>query len=130
MKLFGIPAEEIAQFNQKRSALNKLPRLLRTSDAFKSKKQLRETVAQIISEQLGVDKARLDSRFRFKEDGGTDSLDSVELIMAIEEEFNLHIPDNEADKILTVKELYRYLLKHGIKPDEKGKGKKELSKAG
>ncbi|MGD0202041.1 MAG: acyl carrier protein [Bryobacteraceae bacterium] len=68
-----------------------------------------QKVKQIIVEQLGVDEAQVDSGASFVDDLGADSLDIVELIMAFEEAFDLDIPDEEAEKIATVKDAIDYI---------------------
>jgi acyl carrier protein len=66
-------------------------------------------VKQIIVEQLGVDEAQVDSNASFVDDLGADSLDIVELVMAFEEAFDLDIPDEDAEKIQTVKDAVSYI---------------------
>jgi acyl carrier protein len=68
-----------------------------------------EKVKKIIVEQLGVDEADVSMESSFIDDLGADSLDIVELIMALEEDFNLEIPDSEAEKILTVGDAVDYI---------------------
>ncbi len=68
-----------------------------------------QKVKQIIVEQLGVDEAQVDANASFVDDLGADSLDIVELIMAFEEAFDLDIPDEEAEKITTVKDAIDYI---------------------
>lgn len=68
-----------------------------------------EKVKKIIVEQLGVDEADVTMEASFIDDLGADSLDIVELIMALEEDFNLEIPDSEAEKILTVGDAVDYI---------------------
>jgi acyl carrier protein len=68
-----------------------------------------EKVKQIIVEQLGVDEAQVDQSASFVDDLGADSLDIVELVMAFEEAFDLDIPDEEAEKIKTVKDAVDYI---------------------
>ncbi|WP_053028234.1 acyl carrier protein, partial [Vibrio cholerae] len=63
---------------------------------------IEERVKKIIVEQLGVDEAEVKNESSFVEDLGADSLDTVELVMALEEEFDTEIPDEEAEKITTV----------------------------
>ncbi|MFS8641326.1 MAG: acyl carrier protein [Symbiobacteriaceae bacterium] len=71
-----------------------------------------QRVREIIVEQLGVDEASVTPEARFIDDLGADSLDIVELIMALEEEFDLEIPDEEAEKIVTVGDAIQYIEKH------------------
>ncbi|MGI6703147.1 MAG: acyl carrier protein [Clostridia bacterium] len=68
-----------------------------------------EKVREIIADQLGVDEEDIVSDARFLEDLGADSLDLVELIMALEEEFDLEIPDEDAEKISTVGDAVEYI---------------------
>ena len=72
-----------------------------------------ERVKQIIVEQLGVDEGEVTSTASFVDDLGADSLDTVELVMAFEESFGVEIPDEDAEKIATVKDAIEYIEKHG-----------------
>ena len=74
--------------------------------------QVEEKVKQIIVEQLGVDEAEVTSNASFVDDLGADSLDTVELVMAFEEAFDIEIPDEDAEKILTVKQAIEYIQAH------------------
>ena len=71
-----------------------------------------EKVKDIIVEQLGVDESEVVMEASFIDDLGADSLDIVELIMALEEEFDLEIPDKEAEKIATVGDAVEYIKAH------------------
>ena len=71
-----------------------------------------QKVKQIIVEQLGVDEAQVDPTASFVDDLGADSLDTVELVMAFEEEFGIEIPDEDAEKITRVKEAIEYIDSH------------------
>ncbi len=71
-----------------------------------------ERVKKLISEQLGVKEEDVRNEASFVEDLGADSLDTVELVMALEEEFETEIPDEEAEKITTVQEAISYILSH------------------
>jgi len=71
--------------------------------------KLHEKVNSIIVEQLGVKLKNIKPDSSFIDDLGADSLDTVELVMALEEEFNTEIPDEEAEKIKTVKDVYDYI---------------------
>ena len=71
-----------------------------------------ERVRQIIVEQLGVKEDEISIDSSFVDDLGADSLDTVELVMALEEEFRCEIPDEDAEKITTVKEAVEYLNAH------------------
>jgi acyl carrier protein len=70
-----------------------------------------EKVKEIISKQLGVDQAEVTPEASFVEDLGADSLDTVELVMAFEEAFNIEIPDEDAEKIAKVKDAVEYITK-------------------
>lgn len=70
---------------------------------------IEERVKNIIVEQLGVDAAEVVPTAQFVNDLGADSLDTVELIMALEEEFDIEIPDDKAEKIKTVGEALDYI---------------------
>ncbi len=76
---------------------------------------LEEKVKQIIVEQLGVDEAEVTPTASFVDDLGADSLDQVELVMAFEEAFDIEIPDEDAEKIQTVKAAIEYIQSHGGK---------------
>ena len=69
-------------------------------------------VKEIIIDKLGVEENKLTSDARFIEDLGADSLDTVELIMQFEEEFEIEIPDEDAEKIVTVNHAYKYINKN------------------
>ena len=71
-----------------------------------------EKVKQIIVEQLGVDEGEVTPSASFVDDLGADSLDTVELVMAFEEEFGIEIPDDDAEKITRVKEAIEYIESH------------------
>ncbi len=71
-----------------------------------------ERVKQIIVEQLGVDEAEVTPSASFVDDLGADSLDTVELVMAFEEAFEIEIPDEEAEKIRTVQDAITYIDQH------------------
>ena len=68
-----------------------------------------ERVKKIVVEHLGVDEAKVAEGTSFIDDLGADSLDTVELVMAFEEEFGCEIPDDAAEKILTVKDAVNYI---------------------
>jgi acyl carrier protein len=71
-----------------------------------------EKVKQIIVEQLGVDEGEVTQNASFVDDLGADSLDTVELVMAFEEAFEIEIPDEDAEKIRTVQDAVDYIGKH------------------
>lgn len=74
-----------------------------------------DRVKQIIVEQLGVDAAEVTTQAHFVNDLGADSLDTVELVMALEEEFDTEIPDEQAEKIQTVGQAIDYITSHAKK---------------
>ena len=71
-----------------------------------------ERVKKIIVEQLGVSDEQVTSEASFVDDLGADSLDTVELVMALEEEFDVEIPDDDAETITTVKEAVAFVKTH------------------
>ncbi|TEB05515.1 Acyl carrier protein [Pelotomaculum schinkii] len=71
-----------------------------------------DKVKAIIIEQLGVEEAEVKMESSFVDDLGADSLDIVELVMALEEEFDLEIPDEDAEKIRTVGDSVKYIQEH------------------
>ncbi|MBI3951274.1 MAG: acyl carrier protein [Acidobacteria bacterium] len=77
-----------------------------------AKESVEEKVKQIIVEELGVDESEVTPNARFIDDLGADSLDTVELVMRFEEEFGIEIPDEEAEKILSVKNAIDYIEAH------------------
>ncbi len=68
-----------------------------------------ERVKQIVAEQLGVDEAQVTNEAAFMDDLGADSLDTVELVMALEEEFDIEISDEDAEKIQKVQDAVTYI---------------------
>jgi acyl carrier protein len=77
-----------------------------------SMSDIEQRVKKIISEQLGVKEEEVTNSASFVEDLGADSLDTVELVMALEEEFDTEIPDEEAEKITTVQAAIDYINSH------------------
>ena len=77
----------------------------------KAKANVAEKIKQIVSEQLGVDEAEVTPTASFVDDLGADSLDTVELVMAFEEAFEIEIPDEDAEKIRTVQDAIAYVEK-------------------
>lgn len=73
---------------------------------------IQEKVKELIVSQLGVDADKVTLEASFVDDLGADSLDVVELVMALEEEFGVEIPDESAEKIATVKDAVDYLSEH------------------
>ena len=71
-----------------------------------------ERVKKIVVEQLGVKEEEVSNESSFVDDLGADSLDTVELVMALEEEFECEIPDGEAEKITTVQQAIDYIGRH------------------
>ena len=77
-----------------------------------SSEEIFEKVKNIIVEQLGVAEANVSTDSAFIDDLGADSLDIVELIMALEEEFDIEIPDADAEKVVTVNDVVEYIKDH------------------
>ena len=73
---------------------------------------IEQRVRKIVSEQLGVNEADIKNESSFVDDLGADSLDTVELVMALEEEFETEIPDDGAEKITTVQQAIDYVVAH------------------
>ncbi|HUW97486.1 MAG TPA: acyl carrier protein [Acidiferrobacter sp.] len=73
---------------------------------------IEERVKKIVVEQLGVNETEVSTDASFVDDLGADSLDTVELVMALEEEFDCEISDDEAEKITTVKQAVDYITSH------------------
>lgn len=71
-----------------------------------------DRVKKIVIEQLGVKDEEVTNTAKFVDDFGADSLDTVELVMALEEEFNTTIPDEEAERITTIQEAVDYIKNH------------------
>jgi acyl carrier protein len=74
-----------------------------------------DKVKAIIVEELGVDEAEVTANARFIDDLGADSLDTVELVMRFEEEFGIEIPDEDAEKITSVRDAISYIEEHAGK---------------
>ena len=78
-----------------------------------NQKDVESRVVGIITEQLGVEQEKVVSKASFVDDLGADSLDIVELVMAIEEEFEIEIPDEDAEKITNVQSAIDYVVNKG-----------------
>lgn len=74
-----------------------------------NKDQIEKQIRKIVAEQLGLDESEVKKESSFQEDLGADSLDSVELVMALEEAFGCEIPDEEAEKLTTVQKAVDYV---------------------
>lgn len=74
--------------------------------------EIETKVKQIIVDELGVDENEVTPNARFIDDLGADSLDTVELVMRFEEEFGIEIPDEDAEKIQSVRDAYNYIDQH------------------
>jgi acyl carrier protein len=74
--------------------------------------EIEDKVFSIVSEQMGVDKAEISRETSFVNDLNADSLDTVELVMEFEDEFEMSIPDEEAEKIKTVGQAIDYIMQH------------------
>jgi acyl carrier protein len=77
-----------------------------------AEKSIEQRVKDIIVEQLGVKPDQVTPEAKFIEDLGADSLDTVELIMALEEEFGIEVPDEQAEKLATVGDVVKYIEEH------------------
>jgi acyl carrier protein len=77
-----------------------------------SEATIEEKVKQIIVDELGVDESEVTPNARFIDDLGADSLDTVELVMRLEEEFGIEIPDESAEKIQSVRDALDYIEQH------------------
>ena len=77
-----------------------------------SSEEIKEKVKGVIVEQLGVAEGNITMKASFIDDLGADSLDIVELIMALEEEFDIEIPDSDAEKVVTVGDVVEYIKDH------------------
>ena len=73
---------------------------------------IEQRVKKIVAEQLGANEADITNASSFVDDLGADSLDTIELVMALEEEFETEIPDDEAEKITTVQQAIDYVVAH------------------
>jgi acyl carrier protein len=80
-----------------------------------AEKSVADRVKEIIVEQLGVNPDQVTTEAKFIEDLGADSLDTVELVMAFEEEFGAEIPDEDAEKLQTVGDVVKYIEERGEK---------------
>jgi acyl carrier protein len=81
-----------------------------------SEESIEDKVKKIVVEQLGVKPEEVNNKASFVDDLGADSLDTVELVMALEEEFDCEIPDEEAEKITTVQQAIDYIREHLGRP--------------
>ena len=84
----------------------------KTDQPDNSENSIQKKVKDIIVEQLGVTEEQVTESASFIEDLGADSLDTVELVMAFEEEFGIEVPDEDAEKLLTVGNVIEYIEKH------------------
>jgi acyl carrier protein len=82
-----------------------------------------ERVKKIVVEHLGVDESKVSDTASFIDDLGADSLDTVELVMAFEEEFGCEIPDDAAEKIVTVKDAIDFISEHSRSTPESASGR-------
>ncbi len=80
-----------------------------------AEKSIEDRVREIIVEQLGVTPEQVTANTRFIEDLGADSLDTVELVMAFEEEFSVEVPDEDTEKLQTVGDVIKYIEDKGSK---------------
>jgi len=92
-----------------------MPRVFVTTAARQKEEQMEnieQRVKKIVAEQLGVNESEIKNDSSFVDDLGADSLDTVELVMALEEEFECEIPDEEAEKITSVQQAIDYVNAH------------------
>jgi acyl carrier protein len=94
------------------AATTRLPEFIATRTQSIMSSNIEERVKKIIIEQLGVKEEEVTNEASFVDDLGADSLDTVELVMALEEEFECEIPDEDAEKIITVKDAIDYIKKY------------------
>jgi acyl carrier protein len=109
-----LPYQQLAAFTSIRAAQYTTRSLKHSGGGImaEEKKEIVEKVKQIISEQLGVDENEVTPSASFVDDLGADSLDQVELVMALEEHFGVEIPDEDAEKLRTVQDAIAYIDKH------------------
>jgi acyl carrier protein len=88
------------------------PLFFKTGRSPKQMDNIEQRVKKIVAEQLGVNEAEIKNESSFVDDLGADSLDTVELVMALEDEFETEIPDEEAEKITTVQQAVDYINSH------------------
>jgi len=84
----------------------------RSKSVMPDNQEIETKVKQIIVDELGVDENEVTPNARFIDDLGADSLDTVELVMRFEEEFGIEIPDEDAEKIQSVRDAYNYIEQH------------------
>jgi len=80
-----------------------------------TEQEIEAKVIDIVAEQMGADKSKITRETRFVEDLNADSLDTVELVMEFEDEFETSIPDDQAEKILSVGNAIEFIAQHGSK---------------
>ena len=76
------------------------------------RRELEERIRRVVADQLGVDFDTIDPDASIREDLGADSLELVELLMALEEEFDIEVPDEAAESMATIADVERYILEH------------------
>ena len=79
-------------------------------------------IKEIVAENLGMDKSEIKPESKFIEDLGADSLDLLELLMVLEEEYNMEIADSDAEKMLTVGDVVTYIQRHTVTSENKTEG--------
>jgi acyl carrier protein len=99
--------------------LNKLAQPVKRN-IFMTPNEIEARVKKIVIEQLGVKEEEVTSDASFVDDLGADSLDTVELVMALEEEFETEIPDEDAEKIVTIKDAVNYIVTRAEKEAKTG----------
>src|ERR1700748_3466763 len=106
------PKEKVCQISRSPVTTHET---LKELEFFMAEKSIEDKVKDIIVEQLGVNPEQVTLQAKFIEDLGADSLDTVELVMAFEEEFNVEVPDEEAEKLQTVGDVVKYIEDKGSK---------------
>jgi acyl carrier protein len=91
---------------------NRKPEKVKKHMEVEAMSSIDKRVKEIVAEQLGVDEAQVTNEASFMDDLGADSLDTVELVMALEEEFDIEISDEDAEKIQTVQDAIDYITDH------------------
>jgi len=86
-----------------------------SGDEAVTEQEIEAKVIDIVAEQMGADKSKITRETRFVEDLNADSLDTVELVMEFEDEFETSIPDDQAEKILSVGNAIEFIAQHGSK---------------
>jgi len=106
---WSTPVNAVAQAAKSPARLLQFAQLLTQIPPERIMDNIEQRVKKIVAEQLGVNEAEIKNESSFVDDLGADSLDTVELVMALEDEFETEIPDEEAEKITTVQQAIDYV---------------------